>query len=31
MSEWVIDEIERYAAGRAPRNPITRETVDRIA
>ncbi len=31
MSEWVIDEVERYATGQALRNPITREMVDRIA
>ncbi len=31
MSQWVIDEVERYATGRALRNPITREMVNRIA
>ncbi len=31
MSQWVIDEVERYATGRPLRNPITREMVDRIA
>jgi len=31
MSEWVIDEVDRYTTGRALRNPITREMVDRIA
>ena len=31
MSEWVIDEVERYATGVPLRNPVTRETIDRIA
>ena len=31
MSEWVIDEVERYATGAPLRNPVTREMVDRIA
>ena len=31
MSEWVVDEVERYATGVPLRNPVTREMVDRIA
>ncbi len=31
MSEWVIDEVDLYATGRALRNPITPEMVDQIA
>ena len=31
MADWVIDEIERFVAGRPQRNQITREMIDRIA
>lgn len=31
MSEWVIDEVERHVQGRAPRNRVTRDMIDRIA
>ena len=31
MSEWVINEVERYATGLPLRNPVTREMIDRIA
>ena len=31
MSEWVIDEVERFVEGRPQRNQITREMIDRIA
>jgi len=31
MSDWVIDEVERFVAGRPQRNQITRDMIDRIA
>lgn len=31
MSEWVCDEVERYAQGRPQRNRITRDMIDVIA
>ena len=31
MSDWVCDEVERFAAGRPQRNQITRDMIDRIA
>jgi phosphoglycerate dehydrogenase-like enzyme len=31
MSDWVCDEVERYVAGRPPRNRITRDMIDTIA
>ena len=31
MADWVCDEVERFAAGRPPRNPVTRDMIDRTA
>jgi phosphoglycerate dehydrogenase-like enzyme len=31
MSDWVCDEVARFASGRPQRNEITREMIDRIA
>ncbi|MEZ5166127.1 MAG: NAD(P)-dependent oxidoreductase [Acidimicrobiales bacterium] len=31
MADWVIDEIERFVAGRPQRNRVTRAMIDRIA
>ena len=31
MSDWVLDEVDRFATGRPPRNAITRDMIDRIA
>lgn len=31
MSDWVCDEVERFAEGRPQRNRITRDMIDRIA
>jgi phosphoglycerate dehydrogenase-like enzyme len=31
MREWVCDEVERYAAGRPQRNPVTHDMIDRLA
>ena len=31
MSDWVCDEVERFASGRPQRNQITRDMIDRIA
>jgi len=31
MSDWVVDEVERFVSGRPQRNQITRDMIDRIA
>ena len=31
LAELAVEEVERYAAGRAPRYPVRREDIDRIA